>query len=67
MLHERFEIKHDQETATLFTYILDNSPKINPDRKRPMIVLFPGGGYVHTSDREGEPAAICLNAMGYRA
>jgi acetyl esterase/lipase len=67
MLHERFEIKHDQETNTLLTYILDNSPKINSDRKRPMIVICPGGGYVHTSDREGEPVAIRLNAMGYHA
>jgi acetyl esterase/lipase len=67
MLHERIEIKHEQETATLLTYILDNSPKIDPNRKRPMIVICPGGGYVHTSDREGEPVAIRLNAMGYHA
>jgi acetyl esterase/lipase len=67
MLHERFEIKYEQETATLLTYILDNSPKMDPNRKRPMIVICPGGGYVHTSDREGEPVAIRLNAMGYHA
>lgn len=67
MLHEKIEIKHDQETATLLTYILDNSPKIDVNRKRPMIVICPGGGYQHTFDREAEPVAIQMNGMGYHA
>ncbi|CAG9607620.1 hypothetical protein NEOCIP111885_01312 [Pseudoneobacillus rhizosphaerae] len=31
MLHKRIEIKYEHETATLLTYILDNTPKIDPD------------------------------------
>jgi acetyl esterase/lipase len=67
MLHEKIEIKHEQETAALFTYILDNSPQIDPDRKRPLVVICPGGGYEHTSDREAEPIAIQMNGMGFHA
>jgi hypothetical protein len=44
MLHEKLEIKHEQNTATLYTYILDNSPEIDANRRRPMIVICPGGG-----------------------
>ncbi|WHY02877.1 alpha/beta hydrolase [Neobacillus sp. DY30] len=65
MLHEKIEITHEQDTATLYTYILDNSPDIDANRKRPMIVICPGGGYRFTSDREAEPVAIRLNGMGF--
>lgn len=65
MIHEKFEFTHNNEKAQLYTYILDNSPSINPDRKRPMIVICPGGGYVHTSDREAEPVAIQLLSKGF--
>jgi acetyl esterase/lipase len=65
MLHEKLEIKHEQNTATLYTYILDNSPEIDANRRRPMIVICPGGGYQFTSEREAEPVAIRLNGMGF--
>lgn len=67
MLHEQITIKHEQETATLFTYILDNSPKIDPNRKRPLVVICPGGSYEKTSDREAEPIAIQMISMGLHA
>lgn len=65
MLHEKIVIQTDQSEAMLYTYILENSPEIDPDRKRPIVIICPGGGYVHTSDREAEPVAIRLNAMGF--
>ncbi|MGN7296977.1 alpha/beta hydrolase [Ferdinandcohnia sp. SAFN-114] len=67
MIHEKHELKHKNEKAELFTYLLDNSVSIDPDRKRPMIVICPGGGYVHTSDREAEPVAIKMLSKGYHA
>ncbi|MEH6994674.1 alpha/beta hydrolase [Neobacillus drentensis] len=67
MLHEKIEIKHEQDTATLYTYILDNFQEIDSNRKRPMIVICPGGGYQFTSEREAEPVAIRLNGMGFHA
>lgn len=53
MIYKKVEIKVEgyQETADLYTYILDNSVEMRPNRKRPVIVICPGGGYTMTSDR----------------
>lgn len=67
MIHEKIELFHENEKADLYTYILDNSPGIDPNRKRPMVVICPGGGYKHTSDREAEPVAIQLLSQGFHA
>ncbi len=39
-------------------YLPTNSKEIEPDRKRPTVVICPGGGYSMTSDREAEPVAF---------
>ncbi|MFF2447528.1 alpha/beta hydrolase [Neobacillus sp. NPDC058068] len=67
MIHEIIDIVTEQSEAKLYTYILNNSPEIDSDRKRPMIIICPGGGYEFTSDREAEPIAIKMNAMGFHA
>ena len=69
MIYKKVEIKVEgyQETADLYTYILDNSVEMRPDRKRPVIVICPGGGYTMTSDREAEPIAMQYLARGYHA
>ena len=56
MIHEKIEIqlKDSEFTANLFTYFLDNSPEIDPERRRPVVLICPGGGYAMTSDREAE-------------
>ncbi|URZ03691.1 alpha/beta hydrolase [Clostridium felsineum] len=46
---------------TMETYILDG------DKKRVAILILPGGGYNHTSPREGEPIAVNYNAAGFSA
>lgn len=61
------EIEGYEEKADLYTYILDNSIEIDPDRKRPVIVICPGGAYEMTSDREAEPIAMQYLARGYHA
>ena len=69
MICKKIEIKVDGyvETADLYTYILDNSVEMHPNRKRPVIVICPGGGYEMTSDREAEPIAMQYLARGYHA
>ncbi|MFS0863828.1 alpha/beta hydrolase [Fredinandcohnia sp. 179-A 10B2 NHS] len=67
MIHKTIDISHAGENATLTTYILNNSPQIDPNRKRPIVIICPGGGYQFTSDREAEPIAIQMNAMGFHA
>lgn len=52
---------------TLTTYLLDNSPDIDPERVRPAVLICPGGGYAFTSDREAEAVAIRFNSYGYHA
>ena len=69
MIHEKIEIqlKNSAYKANLYTYFLDNSPEIAPERKRPVVLICPGGGYRGTSDREAEALAVKFMAMGYHA
>ena len=67
MLYETINIEVNQCVGTLTTYILDNSVEIDQDRTRPLVIVCPGGGYRFVSDREAEPIAVQLNAMGFHA
>ncbi len=66
MTHLTIELNMEgsQPGARLITYIQDVSPKMAV-RKRPLILICPGGGYKGTSDRESEPMALAFLAMGY--
>lgn len=37
------------------------------EEKRDLVIIFPGGGYNHTSEREAENVAEKFNALGYHA
>lgn len=52
-----------EDDVSLTAYCPDNSPEINPNRKRKTILIFPGGGYEFCSYREAEPVA--LRFLGY--
>ena len=68
MRYEMYDIKTEksQENAKLVLYLLDPSPEIVV-KKRPVIIICPGGGYKYLSDREGEIIALQFAAMGYHA
>lgn len=66
VIYKNIVIEHDGNAVKLTTYIMDASVEMC-DNKRPMILICPGGGYASVSDREAEPIAIQLNAMGYHA
>lgn len=53
--------------AKLYTYLLDNFEEIDRNRKRPLVLICPGGGYEFTSDREAEAVAIQYIARGFHA
>lgn len=55
------------EDATLEGYILDCELTLGQEKKRPAIVVCPGGGYVYCSPREGEPVALSYAAKGFHA
>jgi len=49
------------------TYILHNSREFDYNRKRPAVLVLPGGAYMSTSDREAEPVALAFASKGYHA
>ncbi len=68
MIHETYPLqkKGSLPGARLMTYIQEDSEAMSI-RKRPLILICPGGGYRYTSDRESEPIALQFLAMGYHA
>ncbi len=68
MVHEKIKlsVSGSADYAAMYTYFLDLSPEI-PVKKRPTVVVCPGGAYAFTSDREAEPIALGLNAAGINA
>lgn len=52
---------------TLTAYCRENFSEIDLNRKRPSILICPGGGYEFTSDREAEPVALKFLSFGYNA
>ncbi len=68
MKYEVIDIKiaHSVQ-ATLTIYAHEDYPEVYGERKRPMIVICPGGGYEHVSPREGEPIALQFMTTGAHA
>lgn len=50
--------------ACLTAYIPDNSFVQGKNKIRPAVLVIPGGGYEHTSQREGEPIAMKFISEG---
>ena len=67
MKTEKLFLYDDRKDVTLTTYILDDSPEMLGGKKRPAVLVCPGGAYLNCSDREGEPVALRFAAMGYHA
>ena len=68
MICETYEIKAEgsDSQALLTTYLISPSENIAM-KKRPLILICPGGGYSFVSDREGEMFALQWNAYGFHA
>lgn len=61
---ETIELTGFQAKLKLYLYEYTSALKNN---ERPLILICPGGGYNHLSDREGETMALQFMAMGYHA
>lgn len=46
-------------------WVTRTSPEVGINRRRPAVLILPGGGYSHTSAREAEPVALRFLARGY--
>lgn len=53
--------------ATLEGYILDCEILYGQEKKRPAVLICPGGGYLYCSPREAEPVALRYAASGFHA
>lgn len=69
MIHETIElvVPGADGGAPLTAYVPDNFPALGMDRRRPALIICPGGGYEHISDREAEPVALRFAGLGYAA
>ena len=67
MLNQTIKLYDNRDDVTLTTYVLADSPELLNGRKRPAVLVCPGGAYLGCSDREGEPVALRFAAMGYHA
>lgn len=61
------KIRGEETNARLYTYFWSNSKELYDGRKRPCILICPGGAYAMTSDREAEGLAVRFMEMGYHA
>ena len=55
------------KAALLEGYLLDCEITLGQNKKRPAVIVCPGGGYVYCSPREGEPIALSYAARGFHA
>lgn len=54
-------------TGTLRWWLPHTPDHMTVTRKRPAVLILPGGGYHHVSQRESEPVALRFLARGYGA
>lgn len=66
MINDRIYLTEDQRVY-FDSYVWENSVELGDEKKRPAIVVCPGGGYMFTSDREAEPIALTYASQGYHA
>ncbi len=63
----KIQVEGSQDYARLQVFLLETPIDKIKIKKRPMIVICPGGAYRETSFREGEPLAMHFLNQGYHA
>lgn len=63
----KIQVEGSGKGVCLETYILGDVMDGARNRKTPLVLICPGGGYAMTSNREAEPIALQFNSMGYQA
>lgn len=65
MITQEFVLSDQQ--SILHTFIRDAKVSTNLYRKRPAVIVCPGGSYLFCATKEGEPVAAHFAALGYHA
>ena len=63
----RHEVIRLPETGVELEIYLTDNRAVEPERRRPLALIFPGGAYAWRSDREAEPVALHLLSLGIQA
>ena len=67
-LYEYFSVMRPEgAVGDLVCQALEPMPVVTPNRKRPAVLILPGGGYHFTSEREAETIALPFIMRGYAA
>ena len=66
-LYDRFGLKKTESGGYLTAYIADDVLDDHPARKRPAMLVIPGGGYSFVSPREAEPIALSFLSKGFNS
>lgn len=67
-LYDYFRVSRPENARGYLTgYVLEPYPDFCPKRTRPAMLVLPGGGYDHLSNREKEPVAIRFLSEGFNA
>lgn len=61
----RYIEKNYKEGVTLKGYLYEENPEMPYFKKRPAVVVCPGGGYFFCSAREADPVAMVFAAAGF--
>lgn len=67
MNYQVINLREGRTDVTLTTYVLADSPEMLNGKRRPAVLICPGGAYLNCSDREAEPIAMAFACMGYHA
>ena len=66
-LKDNFKALADMPQGTLNCYIPEASVEIDPNVRRPSVLICPGGAYMYCSWREAEPIALYYVSKGFNA
>lgn len=65
MLNQRFTLA--EENSSLETFVIDPNISSKKTKKRPAMVICPGGAYFKLAHRESEPIALHYNGEGFHS
>lgn len=67
MLIEKILLWPDRQDVGLTAYVREDSTQNSNGRKRPAVIVCPGGAYLGIASHEAEPVALAFAARGYQA
>lgn len=64
---EKHNLLREDNSSYFVSYLIEDFKEYQTGRKRPAVIICPGGGYLKLSQREGEPVALAFLQRGFHA